>query len=107
MGCSIIWTVKQWDNYIKRRSAPTNYWINQHVSSEVKSEKAIFFAENNKQALDILSAKIDYMKDEIICLIEQNSKQQKHIWQNESYSRRNNLLFRGYDKSNQSCDVIV
>ena len=64
-------------------------------------------AENNKQALDILSAKIDYMKDEIICLKEQNTKQQQHIWRNESYSRRNNLLFRGYDQSNQSCDVIV
>ena len=40
---------------------------------EVKSEKAIVLAENNKQALDILSAKIDYMKDEIICLKEQNN----------------------------------
>ena len=74
---------------------------------EVKLEKAIIFAENNKQALDILSAKIDYMKEEIICLKEQNTKQQQDIWRNESYSRRNNFLFRGYDQSNQSCDVIV
>ena len=45
---------------------------------EEKSEKTIVLAENNKQALDILSAKIDYMKDEIICLKEQNTKQQQH-----------------------------
>ena len=30
-----------------------------------------------------------------------------HLGKNESYSRRNSLLFRGYDQSNQSCDVIV
>ena len=41
---------------------------------EVKSEKAILLVENNKQDLDILSAKIDYMKDEIICLKEQYTK---------------------------------
>ena len=40
---------------------------------ELKQDKFIVLAENNKQGLDILSAKMDYMNNEIICLKEQNN----------------------------------
>ena len=43
----------------------------------------------------------------IECLTEQNNKQQHHILKNETYSRRNILLFRGFDSTEDPCDVIV
>ena len=43
----------------------------------------------------------------IECLKEQNNKQQHHILKNETYSRRNNILFRGFDSKEDPCDVTV
>ena len=50
---------------------------------------------------------MDTLNDVIECLMEQNNKQQHDILNNETYSRRNYLLFRGFDSTEDPCDVIV
>lgn len=54
-----------------------------------------------------MTAKLDDLSDVVKCLRDQNHKQQNHILKNETYSRPDNLLFRGFIASDEPCDVIV
>ena len=72
-----------------------------------KAQNALDIAKTFEQRIESLESKLNSMSNTIICLKEQNTKQQQHILNNESYSRRENLLFRGFDNSNLPCDAIV
>ena len=61
-------------------------------------------AQSNKSDVDSLSPKFDllaskvdnYFSDAVEFLLSENKKRDEHILRNESYSRRENIVFRGY-----------
>ena len=100
------------NNVIIRSQKEVNQQISDLINISVKdaqdkAQLAHDLATNNKTEIEALSNKIDTLNDVIECLKEQNNKQQQHILKNETYSRRNNLLFRGFDSTEDPCDVIV
>ena len=68
------------------------------------ADAAYKLAQSNKAEVDSLSAKLDslsskvdnYISDAVEFLLIENRKRDDHILRNESYSRRENLVFRGY-----------
>ena len=76
-------------------------------NAEKKAQQAITQTEHNAQLIESLAAKIESLTDIVQCLKQQNQQQQSHILKNETYSRRENLLFRGYAATQEPCDVIV
>ena len=68
------------------------------------ADAAYKLAQSNKAEVDSLSAKFDslaskvdnYISDAVEFLLIENRKRDDHILRNESYSRRENLVFRGY-----------
>ena len=68
------------------------------------ADAAYELAQSNKSDVDSLSAKFDllaskvdnYISDAVEFLLSENKKRDEHILRNESYSRRENLVFRGY-----------
>lgn len=82
--------------------------LNQTVEPIRKTaQKALDLANGHTALINSLEAKVNNLNDLVMCLQDQNNNQQRHILQNESYSRRDNLLFSGYPPSNKKCDVIV
>ena len=90
--------------------------VNQQISDLInisvknaqdKAQEAHELAEHNRTIIETLSDKINRLSDMVECLREQNTKQQRHILKNETYSRRDNLLFRGFNASDEPCEVIV
>ena len=83
--------------------------VNQQISDLINiSIKYVHdLATNKKTEIEALSNTIDTLNDVIECVKEQNNKQQHHILKNETYSRRNNILFRDFDSTEDPCDVIV
>ena len=69
------------------------------------ADAAYTLAQSNKTNVDSLSDKIDvlaskvdnYLSDAVEFLLSENRKRDDHILRNESYSRRENLVFRGYN----------
>ena len=69
------------------------------------ADAAYTLAQSNKTNVDSLSDKIDvlaskvdnYLSDAVEFLLSENRKRDDHILRNESYSRRDNLVFRGYN----------
>ena len=68
------------------------------------ADAAYKLAQPNKAEVDSLSAKFDslsskvdnYISDAVEFLLIENRKRDDHILRNKSYSRRENLVFRGY-----------
>ena len=75
--------------------------------AEQKANQAISLAERNEQSINALISKVNSLTDTVECLREENERQQMHILKNETYSRRENLLFRGFEPSDVPCDIIV
>ena len=79
--------------------------------------KALTLAESRQATVDSLElmvdqheSKINHLSEAVEFLLAENKKRDNHILQNESYSRRENLLFRGYTtRSNdtESCEDKV
>ena len=69
------------------------------------ADAAYTLAQSNKTNVDSLSDKIDvlaskvdnYLSGAVEFLLSENRKRDDHILRNESYSRRDNLVFRGYN----------
>ena len=90
--------------------------VNQQISDVInislkdaqdKAQEAHDIAIHNRNQIESLTSQIATLNDMVICLREQNTKQQNHILKNETYSRRDNLLFRGFEAAEEPCEVIV
>ena len=75
------------------------------VSSDASS--AITIAKQNASDISTLSNKIDELSAALSKSNTETDKLKEHILKNESYSRRENLVFRGFEDSNLPCDQIV
>ena len=79
--------------------------------------KALTLAESRQATVDSLELKVDqhestinHLSEAVVFLLAENKKRDNHILQNECYSRRENLLFRGYTTRNndtESCEDKV
>ena len=73
--------------------------------------KAWTLAESRQATVDSLELKVDqHLSEAVEFLLAENKKRDNHILQNECYSRRENLLFRGYTTRNndtESCEDKV
>ena len=79
--------------------------------------KALTLAESRQATVDSLELKVDqhestinHLSEAVEFLLAENKKRDNHILQNECYSRRENLLFRGYTTRNndtESCEDKV
>ena len=85
----------------------TNFQTTLQTVTET-ADAAYKLAQSNKAEVDSLSAKFDslaskvnnYISDAVEFLLIENRKRDDHILRNESYSRRENLVFRGYTVAN-------
>ena len=85
----------------------TNFQTTLRTVTET-ADAAYKLAQSNKAEVDSLSAKFDslaskvnnYISDAVEFLLIENRKRDDHILRNESYSRRENLVFRGYTVAN-------
>ena len=85
----------------------TNFQTTLQTVTET-ADAAYKLAQSNKAEVDSLSAKFDslaskvnnYISDAVEFLLIENKKRDDHILRNESYSRRENLVFRGYTAAN-------
>ena len=79
------------------------------IQSEIRTaadtaNEALHLAEANKSLIDVLaskidnemSSKLDNLTDAVQFLLSENRKRDNHILRNETYSRRDNLVFRGF-----------
>ena len=81
------------------------------------ADRALSFAESNKSTINSLKprlehaeSKIDHLSEAVEFLLAANKKRDNHILQNETYSRREHLLFRGYTttiNNTESCEDKV
>ena len=81
------------------------------------ADRALSLAESNKASIDSLEtrlehaeSKIDHLSEAVEFLLAENKKRDNHILQNETYSRRENLLFRGFKTTRndaESCEDKV
>ena len=79
--------------------------------------KALTLAESRQATVDSLELKVDqhestinHLSEAVEFLLAENKKRDNHILQNECYSRRENLLYRGYTTRNndtESCEDKV
>ena len=72
------------------------------------AQKALDSSNENKTLIGSLSAKVDHLTDAVDFLMSENNRQKEHILRNETYSRRNNLVFRGYNivpNDQESCEM--
>ena len=79
------------------------------IQSEIRTaadtaNEALHLAEANKSLIDVLaskidnemSSKLDNLTDAVQFLLSENRKRDNHILRNETYSLRDNLVFRGF-----------
>ena len=84
---------------------------------EAASQTAINAQElalKNAEIIKVLVNKVDQLtcdnvknKTKLDTVCEENSKLKEHILKNESYSRKENLVFRGITATNEPCEKIV
>ena len=80
-----------------------------NIQTEIRTvtdtaNEALSLAEANKSTIDLLTSKVDtemaskldHLADAVEFLLSENRKRDSHILRNESYSRRENLVFRGF-----------
>ena len=80
-----------------------------HTSIDI-SNTAHNLAQENKNTIDSLTSKVQHLSEAVEFLLTENKKQKDHIIKNETYSRRDNLIFRGFTISQENtngCDKII
>ena len=82
-------------------------YTNSLKSISVTGTEALTTATNNKTDISKLSEKIDKLTDQLSKTNNENKQLKEHILKNESYSRRENLVIRGFQPSNSPCPEIV
>ena len=68
------------------------------------ANEALNLAESNKSLIDLLASRVDaevaskleHLTNAVEFLLSENKKRDNHILRNECYSRRENLIFRGF-----------
>ena len=71
---------------------------------------ALALVETFQTTIATLTSRVDYLTDALEFLLEENRKRDDHVLKNETYSRRENLVFRGFktaNNDNETCDDKV
>lgn len=76
-----------------------NNTIDTLANIKATAEEALETAQQCKNLVDSLSVKVENLTEALEFVLCENQKQKEHIWKNESYSRRENLIFRGFTVS--------
>lgn len=75
-------------------------------SVSTTANSALTLAKKNKTDMETLSKKVDKLADDLSRTKDENDKLKEHILKNESYSRRENLVFRGF-VAQHSCEKTI
>ena len=87
----------------------SNIQDNLQIATETANE-ALKLAEHQETVIAKLSSKVNYLSEALEFLLNENKKRDEHLVRNETYSRRDNLIFRGYTVSNndpEKCEEKV
>ena len=87
----------------------SNIQDNLHIATETANE-ALKLAEHQETVIAKLSSKVNYLSEALEFLLNENKKRDEHLVRNEAYSRRDNLIFRGYTVTNndpEKCEEKV
>ena len=71
---------------------------------------ALALVETFQTTIATLTSRVDYLTDALEFLLEENRKRDDHVLKNETYSKRENLVFRGFttvNNDNETCDDKV
>ena len=82
---------------------------NLQIATETANE-ALKLAEHQETVIAKLSSKVNYLSEALEFLLNENKKRDEHLVRNETYSRRDNLIFRGYTVTNndpEKCEEKV
>ena len=74
------------------------------------TNEALKLAEHQETVIAKLSSKVNYLSEALEFLLNENKKRDEHLVRNETYSRRDNLIFRGYTVTNndpEKCEEKV
>ena len=87
----------------------TNIYENLQIATDT-ADKALKLAEQQETVIAKLSSKVDYLSEALKLLLNKNKKFDEHVLRNETYSRRDNLIFRGYTVARvdpETCEAKV
>ena len=87
----------------------TNIYENLQIATDT-ADKALRLAEHQETVIANLSSKVDYLSEALEFLLNENKKRDEHVLRNETYSRRDNLIFRGYTVARddpETCEAKV
>ena len=87
----------------------SNIQDNLQIATETANE-ALKLAEHQETVIAKLSSKVNYLSEALEFLLNENKKRDEHLVRNEAYSRRDNLIFRGYTVTNndpEKCEEKV
>ena len=63
------------------------------------ADKALKLAEHQETVIANLSSKVQYLTEALEYLLNENKERDGHVLRNETYSRRDNLIFQGFTVS--------
>lgn len=97
---------------IKKSNQEVNTQISELINVSIKAaddkaEIALNLAQTHQSTIDSLVTKVESLTNTIECLKNQNQQQNQHIVNLESYGRRENLIFRGFQPTEQPCLTTV
>ena len=88
---------------------PIQFNINLQKSMDT-ANNALRKAEDNQSTIESLTSKVEHLSDAVEFLLSENKKQKDNLIRNEVYTRRENLIFRGFNVSkndSESCEHKV
>ena len=63
--------------------------------------------KTQQTTIDTLTSRVDYLTNALEFLLTENRRQDDHVLKNETYSRRDNLVFRGFTTANNDNETCV
>ena len=76
-----------------------NNTIETLANVKATADAALETAQQCMNLVESLSVKVENLTEALEFVLCENQKQKEHIWKNESYSRRENLIFRAFTVS--------
>ena len=76
-------------------------------AANAKADRALQLIESYADQNAKLTSQVSYLSDALKFVLSEQQRHETHILKNESYSRRKNLVFRGFPSNDhEPCDII-
>ena len=94
------------DDSIRTLDTKVTAFNDQIQTSIETAANAMALVKTQQTTIDTLTSRVDYLTNALEFLLTENRKRDDHVLKNETYSRRDNLVFRGFttaNNDNESC----